>query len=221
MQENDKIKVRNVYDVFDKIAEKYVERFSGDWEFKSQIDDFANRLNIGSKILDIGCGDGYISNYLYEKGLKPIGIDFNEKMISMAKKLNSNIEYHIMNILDIDKNFEPNTFDGILAFYCLYFIPKNNFSNIINFCNKLLKTNGKMLVLMQVGNNEESYVDEILLGNDKSSKALFVNFYTEDTLKQIFKNSGFNIIYSIYKENIDEDEIGGSGRVLMLIEKEK
>ena len=46
-------------------------------EFKEQIDAFIQKVVSCGKVLDLGCGGGYISFYLANNGLNPIGIDFS------------------------------------------------------------------------------------------------------------------------------------------------
>ena len=45
--------------------------------------DFAGDV-AGLKVLDAGCGTGYLSRKLYDRGARVIGIDFSEKMIEIA-----------------------------------------------------------------------------------------------------------------------------------------
>src|SRR2546428_11968017 len=44
-------------------------------------------------ILDVGCGPGYVSAAAAERGAMPIGLDFSEEMIAIAKKKFPTIEF--------------------------------------------------------------------------------------------------------------------------------
>ncbi|MGB9637356.1 MAG: class I SAM-dependent methyltransferase, partial [Microgenomates group bacterium] len=49
--------------------------------------EFASRiLKKGAKILDLGCGTGYGSNFLLKEGFRVVGIDINKEAISFASK---------------------------------------------------------------------------------------------------------------------------------------
>jgi trans-aconitate methyltransferase len=45
------------------------------------------------EILDLGCGTGKITNYLFNKGIKTKGIDTSKRLINIAKKRFKKIEF--------------------------------------------------------------------------------------------------------------------------------
>lgn len=67
---------------------------------------FNENIEKGSKVLDVGCGIGYVSSKLAEKASIVVGIDINKKQIEIAKKKNnkSNIKYVLADIFDYDFN---------------------------------------------------------------------------------------------------------------------
>lgn len=66
------------------------------------------------KILDVGCGEGYTSNYLKEKlNLPVLGIDIGEEVIDKAKKLHTNVSFQVGSIYDIKQ--KNNSFDLVVA----------------------------------------------------------------------------------------------------------
>ena len=79
-------KSKSVSSVFDKIAEKYVNYFGDDWEFINEIKEFVSYLKPNSTVIDLGCGSGYITNFLCNQNLNGIGIDISSEMINIAKK---------------------------------------------------------------------------------------------------------------------------------------
>ena len=78
-------KKENVIDVFNEIAERYVEYYGEDWEFKDDIDIFISKVIPNGRVLDIGSGSGYISKYITDNGLRCEGIDICNKMIEISK----------------------------------------------------------------------------------------------------------------------------------------
>lgn len=52
-------KKKNVLDVFNTTAEKYVEYFGDDQEFINEINCFIDSVIPNGKVLDLGCGSGY------------------------------------------------------------------------------------------------------------------------------------------------------------------
>ena len=77
----------------------------------------------GLRVLDVGCGSGYFSRLLAERGAEVVGIDWSEKMIEMARGRETEqtlgITYRRMDAREVDQHFEAESFDlvtGCMAF---------------------------------------------------------------------------------------------------------
>lgn len=97
-------------------------------------------LNGNESILDLGCGDGVLTEQLSK--LVPqgnvLGIDASESMIQSAKKLeNENLSFICMNINQIDF---ANRFDIIYSNAALHWIKDHE--NLLKNCIEALKPNG-------------------------------------------------------------------------------
>ena len=80
-------------------------------EAKKFIDNLVNYLKPkqGSKIIDIGCGNGRHAIYLNKLGFNVTGIDLSKKSIEHAKKYeNKNLKFHVH---DMRNEFSKNNFD--------------------------------------------------------------------------------------------------------------
>lgn len=97
-----------------------------------------------SKILDIGCGCGYLTNAVYEVGRhETVGIDISEKSIEYARSKYPNIEFECH---DICCRSEKEHYD-----LCLSIMLLNNMPNIDCFfssVSKVLKPDGKLLIVI-------------------------------------------------------------------------
>jgi SAM-dependent methyltransferase len=69
-------------------------------------------FKVGGRTLDIGCGAGRVTIPLHERGYQVTGMDYAEKMVAAAKKLNGAIDYRVGNILSTP--FENQEFDNII-----------------------------------------------------------------------------------------------------------
>lgn len=106
-----------------------------------------NSIKSESKVLDVGCAQGYIGKYLFEqKNCKVIGIDYLKEHIEEAKNkgVYSRLFQIDLNTLSDELNEYQNYFDYILladVLEHLYF-PKQS----INKFKKLLKKEGSLLI---------------------------------------------------------------------------
>jgi ubiquinone/menaquinone biosynthesis C-methylase UbiE len=72
---------------------------------------FKKYFNLPGKILDLGCGAGRTSNFLYKLGHDVTAIDYSEEMIRKAKEKNilTSIDFKVMNakyLLFVDESFD-------------------------------------------------------------------------------------------------------------------
>ena len=69
-------------------------------------------------ILDIGCATGELAFQLAESGAKVTGIDLNEDLLAQAKsnKAHENIQFQIGNMLELENDFQKESFDAVLCF---------------------------------------------------------------------------------------------------------
>lgn len=70
----------------------------------------------GKKILDAGCGEGYLSRIYTEKGADVVGVDFSPKLIALSQKRSAglDIEFLVADICQLD-SLKDNQFDVVLC----------------------------------------------------------------------------------------------------------
>ncbi|WP_428225736.1 class I SAM-dependent methyltransferase [Flavobacterium sp.] len=103
------------------------------------------KLNF-EKVLDIGCGHGFITRDL--PGAKVIGIDISSTAIEFAKKTkNERVDFLQGSIYEIDK-FENESFDLIVITGVLYSQYIGNSNNLIYLLiDKILKKGGYLVTV--------------------------------------------------------------------------
>lgn len=211
-------KSNSVLNVFDAMANEYVEYFGDDWEFIDEINDFASNFKKDSTIIDLGSGSGYITNYLCEKNLNAIGVDFSETMIKIAENKYPNTKFILSDFINVEKYFKESSVDGLIAIYSLYFIPKEKFNDLLKSLSKILKDGGKFLFITQVGKGENFVVTPLMEDNNIDGK-IYVNYYMKEELEDILENNGFSIESFVTKSDHDEKEITDDGRYIVVARK--
>ncbi len=139
-------------DYFENVAREWHERVydpSGDYlKFPTGKvrQDIAisemNKLNVGNKILDFGCGTGQLVLDLIEKGYDCKGLDISPEMISEAKshltskKLNLDPD-SVFSVSDFYSFDTDETFDGVTAMGFLEYLEEDKpfFSKVKNLLN--------------------------------------------------------------------------------------
>lgn len=113
----------------------------------------------GGRILEIGCGVGWLSLELARAGMNVIGIDLSSTKIAVARdyynrikkeeKFSGSIEYIVDSIHNVD--FPASSFDAIVAWDSLHHIP--DIPRLIKKIELWLKDNGDFMVCEHMGSN--------------------------------------------------------------------
>ncbi len=105
----------------------------------------AQKRNL-KKILDLGCGSGRHLVKLAQKGFKVYGIDFSPSACQLAEQwlhqYGLDGEIIVADFEDKIKEYEDNSFDGIIAINSLESGPLEQFEQNLKQINNLLKQNG-------------------------------------------------------------------------------
>lgn len=105
---------------------------------KEVIEERFRRLN-GERVLDLGCGYGWYTNYFARIGARPTGVDGSEKMIAIARERFPNLKF---TLADIEKPlpFADECFDIVFSNQVLMDIENADF--VISECARVLKSGG-------------------------------------------------------------------------------
>eukprot|EP01120_Amphizonella_sp_Union-15-10_P015603 TRINITY_DN8065_c0_g1_i1.p1 TRINITY_DN8065_c0_g1~~TRINITY_DN8065_c0_g1_i1.p1 ORF type:complete len:251 (+),score=49.10 TRINITY_DN8065_c0_g1_i1:51-803(+) len=124
----------------------------GDWTRKNSTDRFvwqyAGELK-GKKVLDAGCGNGYLSIQLAQKGAEHvIGVDISPNMIAIAKEKildkNAPIEFRVDSTTEL-VTIQDESIDLIISNFSLMDSPHPDL--IIKSFHRVLKTGGKIILI--------------------------------------------------------------------------
>lgn len=112
----------------------------------------------GSRVLDVGCGAGWLSLELARQGNDVVGIDIAEKRIEIARETAKNnnlkIDYRVCSIEDLDQN---DKFDVIVSFGTIHHFP--NIEEELKRIEALLKDDGMFLIVENCSNITRNLAD--------------------------------------------------------------
>jgi len=103
---------------------------------KEELPIYKKYLKEGARILDLGCGLGCTSVPLSREGYEVTGIDNDPKVVEAAKQNGKNfggkIEFRLMDIFDIDREFEKDSFNACIHGGLLEHLSKEQIRDLID-----------------------------------------------------------------------------------------
>ncbi len=158
-------------------------------------------------ILDVGCGNGAVANFLIEKGFDAYGTDLSKKGIEVANKINKGRFY----LQDVEKDEIPDKlkeipFKTIISTEVIEHLydPRS----YIKFCKQVLESNGCGKLI--ISTPYHGYLKNLALAltgkMDQHFTVLWdgghIKFWSYQTLKTVLEEFSFDVI-----------KFKGSGRI--------
>lgn len=199
-----KAKVKSSYE-----KNNYIFKFRNRNLLQFEEDVFNKVCNLiprNSKVLDLGCGNGYPYDYYFcSKGYSLVGIDFCEKHISEASQINPNAKYFID---DISKYTFKDKYDLIMLLFSLLHIPRDEHKRILTNIYNNLTEGGILLLTLR---DEDAGL--LKYKNDFCGQEMLWSYYDCSKYIQILEEIGYKILY---KENQNKHGIDESHNWLIL-----
>ena len=171
---------------------------------KKYLDDLIDRLEMNSKILDVGCGAGIpIDQYLVEKEFRVTGIDISSEQIRLARDNVLQGEFLVNDMAEID--FPANSFDSVISFYAIFHVKREEHQQLFEKFFSIIKPGGYLLVTM--GSEEWEGVEDFY------GSEMFWSHFGVDKNLEIIENSGFKIV------NHEIDFSGNEEHLVVLAQK--
>ncbi len=135
---------RNTYDEF---AEEYEAMISyRNEEHLSNLDEvFFDLIGDveGLRVLDAGCGEGFVARVLEKKGATVTAVDISPSLVGKAKKKEGSVEYLIADLSEGLPQFESH-FDLVASHFVLNDVP--DYKGFINTLGSVTKSGGRAVL---------------------------------------------------------------------------
>ncbi|WP_457623519.1 methyltransferase domain-containing protein [Persephonella sp.] len=157
-------------------------RFSESYDSEAEIQkksaklliDFAGDLK--GKILDLGCGTGFLDRFSHWENV--VGLDISEDMVLFFKRFSS---FGLVG--DMEKlPFKDKSFDNAVSNFSLHW---TDLGKTFFEVNRVLKRGGRFIFNIPVSGSMES-IEEILSGKR-------FDFYSDGEVISLLKNCGFSL----------------------------
>jgi 2-polyprenyl-3-methyl-5-hydroxy-6-metoxy-1,4-benzoquinol methylase len=145
------------FETWNKVAQIYEDKFMNLDLYNDTYDLFCEMIEIENpKILELGCGPGNISKYVYS--IRPYfaieAIDAAPNMIELAKKNCPSADFKVMDIRLISQL--KSKYEGIICGFCIPYISHTELTQLISNTSHLLTQSGVLYLSFVDGNYSDS-----------------------------------------------------------------
>jgi cyclopropane fatty-acyl-phospholipid synthase-like methyltransferase len=174
---------------YDDVAEEYarLERPGEAWPRLRLLRDLLPRLQPGSTVLDLGCGNGVPALREIVRLHKGIGVDISKTQIDLAESNVPSAELLCADVMELQ--FPPRTFDAVVAFYVLDHLPREEHARLFAKIYEWLRPGGFLLFSIEP-DEEPAHVGEWL------GKPMFFSRFDAETTLRLVRGEGFEVLDS-------------------------
>jgi len=152
----------------------------------------ASGLQRDHSILDLGCGKGHWTLWLAHRCRRAVGVDASNKKIETARNflrnsfLKRHVEFLCARFEEVD--LPSSSLDRVYSFSVLEHI--GNLDVVLCRVTKLLKPGGEFHASVDC---LTSVKDQVLINKHKQDNSV-IQYFTESSLREKFKNAGLRVI---------------------------
>ncbi len=124
------------------------EVMGGYVQYLKQILNITGSGNSNKRLLDLCCGNGWITNQLSANYLQCLGLDFSNELIRYAKEHygSNSVAFERTEISDLSLYTEENSYDHVVWLFSIQYFSVSEFESILSKLNKVLKEDGLILI---------------------------------------------------------------------------
>lgn len=140
---------------YDTDAPGYAEKVRGLLDdrphLRAGLDLFADLVREagGGPVADVGCGPGYATGYLHERGVDAFGIDLSPEMVAIARRDHPGLRFEVGTMTALD--LPSGSIAGLLAFWSVIHVPDDAVPGVFEEFRRVLRPGGPLLVGFHVG----------------------------------------------------------------------
>ncbi len=151
-----------------------------------EVKELKKLLEHGSKVLDIGCGDGVPILLELKDKCEIHGVDISSRQIEQAKVNFEDGTFLNRDIMEVE--YDYHSFDAIISFYTLFHIKREFHEKLFIKMNRWLKIGGYLLCT--VSDTDDGEYTE----NDFFGVEMFWSNYGLSTYLEFCSKNGFEIL---------------------------
>jgi SAM-dependent methyltransferase len=162
------------------------------------------------RVLDLGCGPGYVTEHLRGLGLEAQGIDLSPEMIALARKAYPGIGFELGDMTAVA--LPDESLGGVLSRSSIIHLPPEELPEVFGECLRLLAPGGHFLLMFQAD------VDTSQLGWAFDHAVTTAYRLSVGRVADLLRETGFQ---EVYRQVLapEEDPIRGFHLAYLLVRK--
>lgn len=176
--------MNSTIETYNALGKKYLDDIAP--LVPAEREEFIERLQKGSRVLDVGCAGGRDSKAFAEHGFEVIGIDLVDIFLEEAQSLVPGATFKKMDTGSLD--FPDQSFDAVWANAVLMHVSKKDILRTLKGLYRVCKPGALLFISVKYGKGEEVVSDKLSRGRGR----LF-SFFTEDELSKYVEQVGFTV----------------------------
>jgi SAM-dependent methyltransferase len=148
----------------------------------------------GKKVLDLGCGSGWLSVFLARQGFDVIGVDVAENALKLgqmwAEQENLSIKFITKDISDLD--FPDNYFAAVVANSIFEHLPASLARKTVELLSKAVEKGGVFFGCFdKVGTGPGEYYkldDGTHVYTDKGRQGMMLRCFSDEEIRELFSD---------------------------------
>lgn len=229
--------LKQVKDSYEIIADHFSQTRYRDWpEFAV----FKKYIKSGDKVLDAGCGNGRLFDYLKELEVEYQGVDISPKLIDKAKSKYPEAKFEVADILSLP--FADQQFAVLLSIATLHHVPSTEYQKqVIKDFNRVLQPGGYLMITvwnlaqeemnkalskLPVGDiikKENGQIKDVLRPwKNPQGQILakrYLHGFSQSELEQLVSSQGFKLIESFYLKKGRKTEVKQGYNLCLIAQK--
>lgn len=167
----------------------------------------------GENILDLGCGSGFLTNEIREKGAMVLGVDSSAEMIDQAKRNYPETEFKVADATNL--GFDAS-FTAVFSNAVLHWIKAKDQPKMIDAVFRTLKPGGRFVAEMGGKGNVGLMISTLRnildqYGYKQQSEMDYLFFPSVGEYASMLEKAGFRVIYAAHfdRETLLQDQAEG------------
>jgi cyclopropane fatty-acyl-phospholipid synthase-like methyltransferase len=181
---------------YDQVADEYaaLESAEAPWPRLKRVRAFAADLPHGSRILDVGCGNGLPATRELALSHEVTGVDISQEQIARATSNVPAATFIRGDVREVD--LPVGAFDAIVALYLIDNIARDDYPTLFRRLGELLRPNGRLLLSAEPG--EDPWQQYTWLG-----VPMFINTVPTEELVQLLEEAGLSILSTEFEPQLE------------------